>query len=109
MTGSSAVFAYGSGGTSIAIVTPWVISLRQRNLGAGALSVNAQAPPRAILRATGMSAVNPDHDDSAQAGCQLRYEVDVAALSPRLRSRYVALARDAGTDAFLAQAARGRH
>jgi SAM-dependent methyltransferase len=39
----------------------------------------------------------------------LRYEVDVAALSPRVAERLVALHRDAGTDAFIAEAARGRH
>jgi len=35
--------------------------------------------------------------------------VDVAALSPRLRDRFVKLSRDAATDAFLAQAGSGRH
>ena len=39
----------------------------------------------------------------------LYYDVDVAALSPRLRERFVKLSRDAATDAFLAQARRGRH
>ncbi|HKO47289.1 MAG TPA: methyltransferase [Polyangiaceae bacterium] len=39
----------------------------------------------------------------------LYYDVDVAALSPRLRDRFVKLSRDATTDAFLAQARRGRH
>jgi SAM-dependent methyltransferase len=39
----------------------------------------------------------------------LYYDVDVAALSPRLRARFVKLSRDAATDAFLAQASRGRH
>ena len=39
----------------------------------------------------------------------LRYQADVAALSPRVAARFVALQRDAGTDAFLADAARGRH
>ncbi|HET7544276.1 MAG TPA: methyltransferase [Polyangiaceae bacterium] len=39
----------------------------------------------------------------------LYYEADVAALSPRLRDRFVKLSRDAATDAFLEQAKRGRH
>jgi SAM-dependent methyltransferase len=39
----------------------------------------------------------------------LYYDVDVAALSPRLRDRFIKLERDAATDAFLAQAGRGRH
>jgi len=39
----------------------------------------------------------------------LYYDVDVAALSPRLRDRFVKLSRDSATDAFLAQAGRGRH
>lgn len=39
----------------------------------------------------------------------LYYDADVAALSPRLRDRFVKLSRDAATDAFLAQARRGRH
>jgi SAM-dependent methyltransferase len=39
----------------------------------------------------------------------LYYDVDVAALSPRLRTRFVKLSRDAATDAFLAQAGRERH
>ena len=39
----------------------------------------------------------------------LYYDVDVAALLPRLRDRFVKLSRDAATDAFLAQAGRGRH
>jgi SAM-dependent methyltransferase len=39
----------------------------------------------------------------------LYYDADVAALSPRLRDRFVKLSRDAATDAFLAQATRGRH
>jgi SAM-dependent methyltransferase len=39
----------------------------------------------------------------------LYYDVDVAALSPQLRDRFVKLSRDAATDAFLAQAGRGRH
>jgi len=39
----------------------------------------------------------------------LYYDADVAALSPRLRDRFVKLSRDAATDAFLAQAGRGRH
>jgi len=39
----------------------------------------------------------------------LYYEVDVAALSPLLRDRFLKLERDAATDAFLASASRGRH
>jgi SAM-dependent methyltransferase len=39
----------------------------------------------------------------------LYYDIDVAALSPRLRDRFVKLERDAATDAFLAQAKQGRH
>ena len=39
----------------------------------------------------------------------LYYDADVAALSPRLRDRFVKLERDAATDAFLAHAGRGRH
>jgi SAM-dependent methyltransferase len=39
----------------------------------------------------------------------LYYDADVAALSPRLRDRFVKLSRDAATDAFLAQAGPGRH
>jgi SAM-dependent methyltransferase len=39
----------------------------------------------------------------------LYYDADVAALSPRLRDRFVKLERDAATDAFLAEASRGRH
>ena len=42
-------------------------------------------------------------------GLKLRYGVDLSALLPRLRECFVALARDAGTDAFLHEAARGRH
>jgi SAM-dependent methyltransferase len=53
--------------------------------------------------------VSPVASESSVASLRLRYAVDVAALSPRLRSRFVALSRDAGTDAFLAEAARGRH
>jgi SAM-dependent methyltransferase len=40
---------------------------------------------------------------------KLRYAVDVAHLSPRLASRFVPFTRDAGTDAFLAEATHGRH
>jgi SAM-dependent methyltransferase len=43
------------------------------------------------------------------ASLYLRYDADVAALSPPLRERFVPLARDAATDAFLARAATGRH
>jgi SAM-dependent methyltransferase len=39
----------------------------------------------------------------------LYYDVDVAALSPLLRDRFVKLSRDSATDAFLAHASRGRH
>lgn len=43
------------------------------------------------------------------AGLKLRYSADVAILSPRVAARFVALSRDAATDEFLAEAARGRH
>jgi len=46
---------------------------------------------------------------SASSILDLYYDVDVAALSPRLRDRFVKLSRDAATDAFLAGASRGRH
>ncbi|HYP98739.1 MAG TPA: methyltransferase [Polyangiaceae bacterium] len=45
----------------------------------------------------------------ATAILDLYYDADVAALSPRLRDRFVKLSRDAATDAFLEQAKRGRH
>lgn len=53
--------------------------------------------------------MSPVENESGIASLRLRYTVDVAALLPRLRPRFVALSRDAGTDAFLAEAARGRH
>ena len=57
-----------------------------------------------------MPAVSPaPADESLLSGLRLRYAVDVAALSPQLASRFVALSRDADTDAFLSEAARGRH
>ena len=43
------------------------------------------------------------------ASLYLRYDADVAALSPRVRERFVQLERDAATDAFLEAAATGRH
>lgn len=43
------------------------------------------------------------------AALYLRYEADVAALSPLLRDRFVTLFRDAATDAFLERATVGRH
>lgn len=43
------------------------------------------------------------------ASLYLRYDVDVAALSPLLCERFVPLSRDAATDAFLERAAAGRH
>ena len=52
--------------------------------------------------ATTVSTVSPSILD-------LYYDADVAALSPRLRDRFVKLERDAATDAFLAQARHGRH
>ena len=48
-------------------------------------------------------------DPMSIASLYLRYDVDVAALSPPLRERFVQLARDAATDAFLERAALGRH
>jgi SAM-dependent methyltransferase len=45
----------------------------------------------------------------ATAILDLYYDADVAALSSRLRDRFVKLSRDAATDAFLTQARRGRH
>jgi SAM-dependent methyltransferase len=53
--------------------------------------------------------VNSARNESTRPNLNLRYAVDVAALSPRLAARFVALARDAGTEAFFAEAARGRH
>ena len=43
------------------------------------------------------------------ASLYLRYDADVAALSPRVRERFIQLARDEETDAFLAAAVAGRH
>jgi SAM-dependent methyltransferase len=40
---------------------------------------------------------------------KLRYGVDLRALSPHLAERFIALAPNAETDAFLSEAARGRH
>ena len=54
-------------------------------------------------------AVDLVSDLSRTSLLDLYYDVEVAALSPRLRDRFVKLSRDAATDAFLAQAARGRH
>jgi SAM-dependent methyltransferase len=53
--------------------------------------------------------MSPTEQPSAILRLLLRYDADVAALSPRLRERFVELACDADTDAFLAAAARGRH
>jgi SAM-dependent methyltransferase len=53
--------------------------------------------------------VSPAARESLLSGLRLRYAVDVATLSPRLASRFVALSRDADTDAFLDEALRGRH
>ena len=53
--------------------------------------------------------MSPAHQPSAVLRLLLRYDADVAALSPRLRERFVELACDADTDAFLDAAARGRH
>ena len=46
---------------------------------------------------------------STPHGLRLRYDADVAALSPRYRAAFVRLSRDAGTEAFLAEAEVGRH
>jgi SAM-dependent methyltransferase len=63
--------------------------------------------PAAELAATSTpSAASPSSSPSI---LDLYYDVDVAALSPRLRDRFVKLSRDAATDAFLAQARSGRH
>jgi SAM-dependent methyltransferase len=53
--------------------------------------------------------VSPSASDSARLGLKLRYAVDVADLSPAIASHFIELSRDSGTDAFLAEAARGRH
>ncbi|HEY0469298.1 MAG TPA: methyltransferase [Polyangiaceae bacterium] len=53
--------------------------------------------------------MTPAAELAATSILDLYYDVDVAALSPRLRDRFVKLSRDAATDAFLAQARRGRH
>ena len=50
-----------------------------------------------------------DSPSLAIASLYLRYEADVAALSPLLRDRFVLLSRDEATDAFLERAAAGRH
>jgi SAM-dependent methyltransferase len=56
-----------------------------------------------------MPAMSPADDPSAVLRLMLRYDADVAALSPRLRACFIELEPDAATDAFLAAAARGRH
>lgn len=43
------------------------------------------------------------------ATLDLRYDADVAALSPLVRERFEPLARDAATDEFLSRAVNGRH
>jgi SAM-dependent methyltransferase len=53
--------------------------------------------------------VSPAAQQSAILRLLLRYDADVAALSPRLRAHFVELDCDADTDAFLAAAASGRH
>jgi SAM-dependent methyltransferase len=53
--------------------------------------------------------MSPAEQQSAILRLLLRYDADVAALSPRLRERFVELACNADTDAFLEAAARGRH
>ena len=57
--------------------------------------------------------MSPDGRSSSRElqvpGLKLRYAANVADLSPRLAARFVTLTRDAGTEAFLAEAARGRH
>jgi SAM-dependent methyltransferase len=51
----------------------------------------------------------PDARELQVPDPKLRYAANVAHLSPELAARFVAFTRDAGTDAFLAEAARGRH
>ena len=53
--------------------------------------------------------MSPTAGNPHRAGTNLRYAIDVAALPPRVRERVVELTRDAGTEAFLAEAARERH
>lgn len=54
--------------------------------------------------------MNPVSTASARLpALKLRYDADLDALLPRLAERFVALKRDAETDAFLAAAARGKH
>jgi SAM-dependent methyltransferase len=48
-------------------------------------------------------------NESARPNLNLRYAVDVAALSPPIAARFVALTRDDATEAFLVEAERGRH
>jgi len=56
-----------------------------------------------------MSRVTDVSDSMSIASLYLRYDVDVAALSPLLRERFVPLSRDTATDSFLERAAAGRH
>ena len=56
-----------------------------------------------------MSPVKLPLAPAAPHGLRLRYDVNVAALSPRHRAAFVRLSRDAGTEAFLAEAGVGRH
>src|SRR6478752_1274317 len=69
----------------------------------------------ALPLASGTKRVSPAGDSalgtalSSTSILDLYYDVDVAALSPRLRDRFVKLSRDDATDTFLAQAGRGRH
>ncbi len=56
-----------------------------------------------------MSRVTDRSDSLSIASLYLRYDADVAALSPPLRERFVQLNRDAATDAFLERAVSGRH
>jgi len=57
----------------------------------------------------GATHVTPAGELASTSILDLYYEVDVAALSPRLRERFVKLSRDAATDDFLARAGRERH
>jgi SAM-dependent methyltransferase len=56
-----------------------------------------------------MNAEAPKRRLSVLQTPDFRYGAELDALSPRLRARFVRLARDAGTEAFLAAAERGRH
>ena len=53
--------------------------------------------------------MSPAAGVSHRAGTNLRYSIAVDALPPRVGERVVELSRDAGTDAFLAEAEGARH